>query len=422
MRRKGKETRVNYKDMDSVAYSALRQKNWYEDVERELDIEDPRFWCMEQLFIYKDIYEPKSKVRPMQAIDVDLLSQNDHFEDAIWVTERMGLHKLMKVQCNFSIPLIQQFYATLSIKKDDDRTMQWMSGTSPCQASFHRFAELLGYPFEGGHRLHGPQRTDKDVLYDLYTENGVVGTITGLLPIYDQLLRFFRATIAPSGGNNDALRGTLVDLLRLSCECAQDSDETKDFTVDVMDYIFHEIFDAMVSRTSMPYAPYIQLLINDTAVAEDLSQFPFVEHKFKKAYIKRKKAAPVAGAFMGDARSSAQAPGRSVATPLIQREVKKLNWFQRNVLCMNIEIHKENFQASRQRTDIQHTQAVILHKLSGEQGPPPQPPVHPAYSGWHSSQVPWSNIEQSLMRSNISRASPPAADSGEDYESETGSD
>ena len=115
----------------------------------------------------------------------------------------------------------------------------------------------LGYPFEGGHRLHGPQRTDKDVLYDLYTENGVVGTITGLLPIYDQLLRFFRATIAPSGGNNDALRGTLVDLLRLSCECAQDGDETKDFTVDVMDYIFREIFDAMVSRTSMPYAPYI---------------------------------------------------------------------------------------------------------------------------------------------------------------------
>jgi hypothetical protein len=44
---------------------------------------------MEQLFIYKDIYEPMKKVRPMQAIDVELLSQNNHFEDAIWVTERM---------------------------------------------------------------------------------------------------------------------------------------------------------------------------------------------------------------------------------------------------------------------------------------------------------------------------------------------
>ncbi|KAK1686253.1 hypothetical protein QYE76_047101 [Lolium multiflorum] len=376
IRRKGNETRVNYKTMYSVEYSAIRQKNCYENVEQELDIEDPRFWCMERLFIFKDIYEPKTK----------------------------------------------QFFATLSIKKDEDRTMQWMSSTSPCQASFHRFAELLGYPFSGGQRLHGPQRTDKDVLFDLYTEEGAIGTITELLPIYDHLLRFFRATISPSGGNNDAIRGALVDLLRLSCECAQDGDETRDFTVDVMDYIFHEIFNAMVSRTSMPYAPYIQLLINDTVVAEDLSQFPFEEHKFKKAYIKRKKVAPVAGSFMGDARSCARAPGRSVATPLIQREVKKLNWFQRNVLCMNIEIHKENFQASRQRANIQHTQAVILHKLSGEQGPPPHPPVHPTYSGWYSSQVQWSDIEQSLLRSSISRASPPAAESAEEYEFETGSE
>jgi hypothetical protein len=134
-----------------------------------------------------------------------------------------------------------------------------------------------------------------------------------------------------------------------------------------MDYIFREIFDAMVSRTSMPYAPYIQLLINSTVVAKDMSQFPFVDHKFKKAYTKRKTTAPITGSFMGYARSSAQAPGRSIA----HREVKKLNWFQRNVLCMNIEIHKENFEASRQRSDIQHTQAVIRHKLSGEQGPPP---------------------------------------------------
>ncbi|KAK1629283.1 hypothetical protein QYE76_003598 [Lolium multiflorum] len=325
LRRKGKETRDNYKNLDIVTYSALRQKNWYEDVERELDIEDPRFWCMEQIFIFKDIYEPMKKVRPMQAIDVELLSRNDHFEDAIWVTERMGLHKLMKVQCDFSVPLIKQFYATLAFKKDDDRTMQWRSGSSPCEASFHKFAQLLGYPFEGGHHLHGPQRTDKDVLYDLYDKNGAVGTITGLLPIDGQLLRFFRATIAPSGRNNDALWGALVDLLRLSFECAQDGDETKDFTVDVMDSIFREIFDAMVSRTSMLYAPYIQLLISDTVVAEDTSQFLFVDHKFKKAYIKRNIAAPgapVAGSFMGDARSSAHAPGRYVA----HREVKKLNW------------------------------------------------------------------------------------------------
>jgi hypothetical protein len=30
---------------------------------------------------------------------------------------------------------------------------------------------------------------------------------------------------------------------------------------------------------------------------------------------------------------------------------------------------------------------MILHKLSGEQGPPPPPPVHPTYQSWCPSQV-----------------------------------
>jgi hypothetical protein len=90
---------------------------------------------------------------------------------------------------------------------------------------------------------------------------------------------------------------------------------------------------------------------------------------------------------------------------------------------MNIEIHNENFEASRQRADIQHTQVVILHKLSGEQGSPPHPPIHPAYRNWHSSQVHWSELEQSLLRSSISRAYPPAAkEIEEEYESQTASE
>ncbi|KAK1618195.1 hypothetical protein QYE76_023712 [Lolium multiflorum] len=350
LRRKGKATRDNYKTMDIISYAATREKNWYEDVERDFEIEDKRFWCMEQSYIFKDIYEPMKKVRPMQAIDMELLSENNHFEDAIWVTGRMGLQKLMK--------------------------------------------------------------------------SGAIGTTRGLLPIYGQLLRFFRATIAPSGGNNDALRGALVDLLHLAYECAQDGDEESDFTLDIMDYIFHEIHDAMVSRTTMPYAPYIQLLINNTALAEDLSRFPTESPTFKKAYKKKlvPRTAPASGSFMEDARSSGYAPGRPVSTPMIQKHVRKLSWFQRNVLCMNIEIHKENFEASRQRSEIQHTQAVILHKLTGEQGPPPQSPVHPAYSGWHSSHVPWTDVEQSIQRANIARDSPQAADSDDDYVSETDSE
>ncbi|KAK1642763.1 hypothetical protein QYE76_060568 [Lolium multiflorum] len=273
------------------------------------------------------------------------------------------------IQCDYSPELIKQFFATLAFKKDDAHTLQWMTGSTHCEEILARFASILGLPSEGGHRLHGPEKTDKIVLYELYDESGTVGSSKGLLPIYGQLLQFYRATIAPSGGNNDAIRGALVDLMHLAFQCARDGDEERNFTLDIMDFIFHEIHDAMFSRTTMPYAPYIQLLINNTtALTEVMGRFPIESHTVKKAYKKKPvpSAAPASGSFMGDARSSGYAPGCPVATLVIQRNVKKLTWFQSNVLCINIEIHKEHYEASRQRSEIQHTQAFILHRLSGE--------------------------------------------------------
>ncbi|KAK1662989.1 hypothetical protein QYE76_051148 [Lolium multiflorum] len=419
-RRKNKEVRENYKAMDSVSYSAIRLKNWYDDVPRDEDIAGRRYWCTEQEFIYKDIYEPMKNLRPMQAIDVDILAINDHFEDAIWVAGKMGLLEIMKIQCDFSPDLVKQFFATLAIRKDEERTMEWMTGSTHCIATLRQFAGFLGVPVDGGRRLHGPQQTDKNALVHLYTSAGKIGQAKGLLPIYSQLLRFFRATICPSGGNNDALRGALVDLMHLSYKCARDVNEERDYTLDVMDFIFHEIHDAMVSRTTIPYAPYIQLLINNSVAVcdEDLSGYPLVKHHVKKAYKLKpvSSAVPAPDTFMRDARSSGFAPARHPDVPAMRKQVTRLSWFQRHILCMNIEIHKENYAASRERSEIKHTQAVILHKLSGDQGPPPQPPAHQGYSGWHSAQVPWSDLDDCLQRSNTSRRSPDAPDTDEEEE------
>ncbi|KAK1619716.1 hypothetical protein QYE76_025233 [Lolium multiflorum] len=421
-RRKNKEVRENYKTMDPVSYSAIRLKNWYEDVPRDEEIEGRRYWCMEQEFIYKDIYEPMKNLRPMQAIDVDILAENNHFEDAIWVAGRMGLLDIMKIQCDYSPDLVKQFFATLAIKKDEERTMEWMTGSTHCSATLRQFAGFLGVPVDGGRRLHGPQQTDKNALVHLYTSAGKIGQAKGLLPIYSQLLRFFRATICPSGGNNDALRGALVDLMHLSYKCARDVTEERDYTLDVMDFIFHEIHDAMVSRTTIPYAPYIQLLINNSVAVcdEDLSGYPLVKHHVKKAYKLKpvSSAVPAPDTFMGDARSSGVAPARHPDVPAMRKQVSRLSWFQRHILCMNIEIHKENYAASRERSEIKHTQAVILHKLSGDQGPPPQPPAHQGYSGWHSAQVPWSDLDDCLQRSNTSRRSPDDDEEEEEEEEE----
>ncbi|KAK1648336.1 hypothetical protein QYE76_066141 [Lolium multiflorum] len=425
-RRKNKEVRENYKTMDPVSYAAIRQKNWYDDVPRDEDIAGRRYWCAEQEFIFMDIYEPMKNLRPMQAIDVDILTVNDHFEDAIWVAGKLGLHDIMKIQCDFSPALVKQFFATLAIRKDEEHTMEWMTGSTHCSATLRQFAGVLGVPVDGGRRLHGPQQTDKNALVHLYTSAGKIGQAKGLLPIYSQLLRFFRATICPSGGNNDALRGTLVDLMHLSYKCARDENEERDYTLDIMDFIFHEIHDAMVSRTTIPYAPYIQLLINNSVakVGEDISGYPLVKHHVKKPYKLKpvSSAVPAPDTFMRDARSSGFAPARHPDVPAMRKQVSRLSWFQRHILCMNIEIHKENYAASRERSEIKHTQAVILHKLSGDQGPPPPPPAHQGYSRWHSEQVPWSELDDCLQRSNTSRRSPDAPDTDEDEDEEEAAD
>jgi hypothetical protein len=250
-RRKGKETRPNYKNMPEPDYILVRCNNWYA-TPRDEDIEDHGFWCEEQWAIYRDVYESlKNPTRPMHPIDLDHLRSKTYFDDVVSVLEKLGLTELATLKCNFNPNLIMQFFATLVIMPNPQKTMKWMSREHQCEADFSVFASLLGYAYDGdnpvGCRVHSPgTKPDKDKLYDLYDSIGVVGFINGLHPLYDQLVRIFRENIAPSGGNNDAIRTSLVDLLFLANQCATSSDPDENFTLDVMDFIFHEIKDAII--------------------------------------------------------------------------------------------------------------------------------------------------------------------------------
>jgi hypothetical protein len=199
----------------------------------------------------------------MHPIDFDHLRSKTYFDEAVSVVEKM---ELANIQCNYNPGLIKQFYATLMILPNPQKSMKWMTGEHECTSDFSVFASLLGYAYNGetpvGRRIHNPgTKPDKDKLYDLYDSTGVVGFINGLHPLYDQLVRIFRENIGHSGGNNDAIRTSLVDLLAFAHECATSTDPDKDFTLDVMDFIYYEIKDAIIQRNTVPYAPYIMLLI-----------------------------------------------------------------------------------------------------------------------------------------------------------------
>jgi hypothetical protein len=50
-RRQARVPQVNFETMDSVEYSALRQLDWFSE-ERDEELEDRRFWCLNQKLIY----------------------------------------------------------------------------------------------------------------------------------------------------------------------------------------------------------------------------------------------------------------------------------------------------------------------------------------------------------------------------------
>jgi hypothetical protein len=176
-------------------------------------------------------------------------------------------------------------------------------------------------------------------------------------------VRLFWENIDPSGGNNDAIWDVLIELLGHAHDCYSCTDDTMNFKIDVMDFIFNKMYNAMIGRNTVPYAPYIMLLIKDTLRStsgfDDMSD-DYEEHKVKKPYIisKSTPAPPAHGSFMGDARRHDPPSTKEAkkASRLMTKEVKKLSWFQKHVLCMNVEIHKENYRGYRERKQIMDTQ------------------------------------------------------------------
>ena len=54
-KKKGNNKRSNYKeDVDLISYSSMRQEDWFEGQDREVGLRN--FWCMEQKYVYDDIY------------------------------------------------------------------------------------------------------------------------------------------------------------------------------------------------------------------------------------------------------------------------------------------------------------------------------------------------------------------------------
>lgn len=183
------------------------------------------------------------KLRPMRPLGVTYMRAHPNFTQAMSVCQKMGLHHLMGIKCNYNPYLVEQFFSTLSFEGDCRITMHWMTSTTYCTSDFYNFGAILGYDFEGptpvGHRIHNSERPDKDKLEDLYLPGMAhVARNKHLHPLYAQLILIFHDNIAPSGGNNDAIITSLVDLLHFAHEVSLDERVGMHYKIDVMDFIY----------------------------------------------------------------------------------------------------------------------------------------------------------------------------------------
>jgi hypothetical protein len=220
--------------------------------------------------IFQQIYAPMStRVCPMNYIDIEFLFKDEYLQDALWVTEKMGLHKFMAIKQDYCPNLIQQFFATLEFDDRDNIGFTWMNNKVRKHSNFTHFGQILSYEFDGlhspsGHRMHlDTSEYNKKKIAPLYIQGGNLGDTANLLPLYEILLCFFRANISPSGGNNDSIRGGIVHLLHYAHPIFEEGEECEGKELDVMHFIFSEMPLAMINRKIPPYAPYIMKLILD---------------------------------------------------------------------------------------------------------------------------------------------------------------
>ena len=142
--------------------------------------------------------------------------------------------------------------------------MIWMTREKKFKSTWEEFAELLGYPIQEEEEANGwkvhiqPNASKPDVLAPLYIPGwGKVGNIAHLTPTMDIMNRVYLNTIAPKSGNYDQIHAWSIDLMMLTHQNM--NTHTK---LDVINVMRCAMWMAIVERSSAPYAPYVQMLIN----------------------------------------------------------------------------------------------------------------------------------------------------------------
>jgi hypothetical protein len=249
----------------------------------------------------------------------------------------------------------------------------------------------------------------------------------------------YQASIAPQAGNFDAIRGAFVNLLAYTHEVYCKGETVEVEPLDVMDFIHKEINDCLLNKKTPLYAPFVMKLIRAQNLNHPLLKANLIDHKVVKLQCKaptghsKKPFAPLRGeeddefeegvsTRRGPRMKHASNEGSSSNNEFGQ-EFKKLNWFQRNVLCMNVDIrHKqyESYIAQKHMNDNQ--QALHMAFRASRPGYVASPPSSSSsgtqsYGKWSKGLTDWQAFEEVTSgTANVSQGKKPMApEDDEDY-------
>ena len=250
----------------------------------------------------------------------------------------------------YNVDVIVQFFCTVYIDTDDHRTMYWMTEGKRLKGTWAQFVGCLGYPVledneEGYFRVHLSKKPieKKELLADLYMPGNVEhGKIKFLKPVYDILMRIFREVLNPKVGCQHIFFGFLQNLLLLTHQ-----HRGTGLQLDVMDYIWNELWNGILSRKAPVYAPYLMRFIcmhwNDLGHGQLIGVVQTFPHKARELKIKThtpparlaadKGKSVVGSAGLDGAESSSMA--NSSKGMFARLEAKLLKIF-----CLKTDMHK----------------------------------------------------------------------------------
>ena len=270
-----KSKNLTASEMSNKDYTSLRKRDPYavdrENLTPQFRGNNPFFYTRFQEEWYNEILhrKPNDNVLELRYIDIPHMERKpEYFGEALSMCHEFGIVPFITLQQNYDEALVCQFLATVYFGTEEPRYITWMTKDRKLTALWSDIGSMLGYEDFGPHWTDAlddkyfwvhvnPRPLPKDDLAPLYSwKRYTVGNSEGLYPPYEIMHRIYRETINPKVGNLDQIHSYLVTLMVMTHQW-----RSKGKKLDVMDYLWNEIWNVTIYKKNACFGPLIMKII-----------------------------------------------------------------------------------------------------------------------------------------------------------------